>query len=57
MRILSSMESNIRGIIWTTPFEFHTPPVEDFRKHIPQGEFEFQIDNSFGTSKKKKINK
>ena len=30
---------------WATPFEFHTPPVEDLKKHLTQGECEFQVDN------------
>ena len=29
---------------WPTLFEFYTPPVEDLKKHLPQGEYEFQVD-------------
>ena len=28
---------------WAAPFEFYTPPVEDFGK-APQGECKFQVD-------------
>ena len=34
---------------WATPFGFHTPPVEYFKKHLTQGECEFQVASSFGT--------
>ena len=36
---------------WATPFEFHTPPVEDLRDILHWGSVNFKQISSFGTSK------
>ena len=43
-----STECDVEQSWWhlqlAVPFEFHNPLVEDFKKHITQGEYKFKVD-------------